>query len=80
MDKKLKWLHENAIRLVEGGSAWVDGHQVRAIKAPTFWFGCDICEMGCLCHRDGDSDMVDLCEEVDSVGKNRFYLELVEAK
>lgn len=80
MDKKRKWLHENAIRLVEGGTAWVDGHRVRAIKALAFCNVCDFCDMDCLCHRDGDSDMVNLCKEVDSVGKNRFLLKLVKAK
>lgn len=80
MDKKQKSLHERAIRLVEGGVVQVDGFAVRAIKAPIDESPCNVCDMDCLCHRDGDTEMPILCGVVDAVGKDGYYLKLVEAK
>lgn len=80
MDKKLKSLHERAIRLVEGGIVHVDGHAVRAIKAPIDELPCNVCDMDCLCHVDDDTEMPFLCGVVDEVGRDCYYLKLVEVK
>lgn len=80
MDKKLKSLHERAIRLVEGGVVQVDGYVVRAIKAPIDELPCNVCDMDCLCHRDDDTEMAYLCEKVDEIERDCYYLKLVEAK
>lgn len=80
MKKQLKSLHDRAIRLVEGGIVEVDGHTVRAIKAPVDEVPCFICSMDCLCHRDEDTEMTYLCEEVDNVGRDGYYLKLENSK
>lgn len=80
MKRKKESLHDKAIRLVEGGIVQVDGHAVRAIKAPIDENPCDVCEMDCLCHRLDNTEMAYLCEDVDVVGRDGYYLKLVLAK
>lgn len=80
MKRKQKNLHERAIRLVEGGVVSVDGNAVRAFKAPLDMHPCLICKMDCLCHRDEDTEIVCLCEEVDNIGKGSYYLKLENTK
>lgn len=71
-------IHEKAIRLIEGGIVDVDGHAVRAIKAPVEYCTCEVCDMDSLCHRG--TEMADICEECDSVGNWGYYLKLVNKK
>lgn len=80
MNKNTKSLHERAVRLVEGGIVEVDGLMVKAIKAPIDFYPCESCDMDCLCHKDDDTEMAYLCMEVDSVGRDGYYLKLVNDK
>lgn len=73
MKRKIESLHDKAIRLIEGGIVEVNGHAVRAIKAPVDYFSCDVCEMDCICHK-----FAFLCREVDMIGRGDYYLKLVQ--
>ena len=69
-------IHEKAIRLLEGGIVDVEGLAVRAIKAPIEFYPCEVCEMDCLCH--SDTEMVDVCDECDSIAEWGHYLKLIK--
>ena len=71
-------IHEKAIRLLEGGVVNVDGHFVRAVKVDVEFDICNECEMDCLCGLG--TDMLAVCIECDSIGKNGYYLKLVNKK
>lgn len=66
-------LHDKAVRLVEGGFVWQDGHYVGAKKVPLTLFPCEICDMDSICH----DEMVNLCEACDDLGQNCYRLYLV---
>ena len=71
-------IHEQAIRLIEGGVVNVDGHFVRAVKVNWESDTCDLCEMDCLCHFG--TEMLAVCIACDSIDTNNYYLKLVNKK
>lgn len=75
---KCNSIHEKAIRLLEGDVVNVDGHFVRAVKVNWEFDNCSLCEMDCLCQYG--TEMVSVCIECDSIGKNKYYLKLVNKK
>lgn len=75
---KGKMIHEKAIRLLEGGVVEVDGYSVRAIKAPIYYYTCEVCDMDCLCHKG--TEMALVCNECDSIGNWGYYLKLINRK
>ena len=70
-------IHEKAIRLLEGGIVWVEGHSVKLVQLPYVSDPCFSCEMDCLCHVGGD--ICSLCVECDSISNMDCLLMLVDA-
>ena len=68
-------IHEKAIRLIEGGQVYVDGHCVKMKQATGRLDCCLQCEMDSLCRRD--SEMMIVCRECDDIIGRDCYLELV---
>ena len=71
-----KQIHETAIRLLEGGREFYDGHWFRAIKVAGNILPCDQCEMDSLCTRE----VISLCAELDSIASSRCMLILADGK
>lgn len=71
-----KQIHETAIRLLEGGREFYDGHWLRAIKVSGNIMPCDHCEMDSLCNRE----VINLCAELDSIAGKRCMLILADGK
>lgn len=67
-------LHDKVIRLMEGGYVECDGHQVRAIEAPSDAISCDFCKMDCLCK----DEIAEVCSELCVFSRRDYYLELAE--
>ena len=71
-----KQMHETAIRLLEGGREFYDGHWLRAIKVSGDFMPCDHCDMDSLC----TGKIVRLCAELDWIADARCMLILADGK
>lgn len=60
-----EFLHQNAIRLLDGGAVEVDGYTVMLEGAYYLADPCNVCEVYSICHKY--SDMYYLCMECDFV-------------
>ena len=69
-------MHDKAIRLVEGGFVWHDGHFIGAKKVVSNDTPCDICNMDSICR----SEMMDICAECELIGKARYFLYLANRR
>lgn len=65
--------HEKAIRLVEGGFVWHNGHYIGAKKVISKDEPCFLCNMDSIC----DLEMTDLCGECECLTHDRYLLYLV---
>lgn len=72
--KKELTVHDKAVRLADGLFVEIDGHVVASRIAPDDLFGCDMCQMDCICH----AEMAEVCEEVDYIKQMDTYLVLAE--
>ena len=77
---KEEMVHLHAVRLMEGGHQWIDGHMLKAKKLyDTKWpyenhSPCCICKLDCIC-----CDLItDVCIEMDTFNKGTYILELVK--
>lgn len=71
-----KQIHETAIRLLEGGREFYDGHWFRAIKVSGDILPCDLCKMDSIC----TSEVASLCAELDAIACSRCMLILADGK
>lgn len=65
--------HEKAIRLVEGGFVWQNGHYIGAQKVISENEPCFLCQMDSIC----DLEMCDLCGECECLSHDKYLLYLV---
>lgn len=72
-------IHLHAVRLLEGGHQWIDGHMLKAKKLyDNKWpyersSPCNACELDCICR----GLITDVCNELDTFNKGTYILELV---
>lgn len=66
-------LHDKAVRLVEGGFVWQDGHYIGAKVVTSDEPTCFLCNMDSIC----DTEMGDLCVACESLTGDRYLLYLV---
>lgn len=64
--------HDKAVRLVEGGFVWQDGHYIGAKKVTSNDNPCDICHMDSICRME----MTDLCAACECLTNDRYLLYL----
>ena len=74
-NKKMN-VHDKAIRLAEGGHVECDGHYVKAKRLPRDLCACCSCTMDSIC----GENMIELCNETDSITGCNMCLELVNQK
>ena len=60
-----------AVRLCEGGTAWIDGHCLVAVENETDDCGCAICNLDSAC----TMNIVDLCVECEKLTHKHYYLD-----
>lgn len=71
--KKVKNLHELAVRLCEGGCVDFFGHAIRAkVVYAVDDCCCHLCEMDSIC----DNNFTDLCAECDGITHQKHILYL----
>lgn len=71
-EKEMKVLHENAIRLIEGGVVQAEGLFLKAVLYDGDDYPCSECEMDSLCH--WGVIIWRLCEECNSITEKKYYL------
>lgn len=71
-----KQIHDTAIRLIEGGREFYDGHWLKAIRVPNGFIPCEECKMDCLCM----GKMEELCMELDWISNANYMLVLADGK
>lgn len=69
-----KQIHETAIRLLEGGREFYDGHWLRFAFAFDDSTPCFECSFDCIC----TDKMKELCMELDFISQKRCRLILVD--
>lgn len=74
--KKEMTLHDQAIRLCEGGQIWFNQHSIRAEIVSEWCNPCMECEMDSICNMD----ILDLCAECDSITHKKHRLVLMDGK
>lgn len=67
-----KEIHEKAVRLVEGGHVWFEGHVIGARICNEDDNPCMVCAMDSIC----SMQMTDLCDECDTISRKRHFLYL----
>ena len=76
---KEEMIHLHAVRLLEGGHQWIEGHMLRAIKVydnkPPYkiYSPCSLCYLDCICR----GLITDVCNELDTFNRGKYILELV---
>lgn len=73
-----KSVHDQAIRLIEGGIEEIDGHYVALVHAPYIFDPCFVCELDCICHKG--NAFCNVCEECDSITNEDCFLVLMDGK
>lgn len=68
--------HDKAVRLVEGGFVWQNGHYIGALKVESEDEPCFLCNMDSIC----DMEMCDLCGECECLSHDKYLLYLVTYK
>ena len=71
-----KQIHKTAIRLLEGGREFFDGHWYKAMIVSGDIIPCEQCELDSLCNMQ----VVDLCGELEAITKKRCMLKLADGK
>lgn len=67
-----KEIHEKAVRLVEGGHVWFQGHVIGARMVYEDTDPCFVCAMDSICRMQ----MTELCGECEAISKKRYFLYL----
>lgn len=69
-------LHENAIRLLEGGIVWFDNHSLKLADITYDLQPCLWCDLDCAC----SESIKNLCQECDSITQSQHIMILSENK
>lgn len=71
-----KQLHDTAIRLLEGGREYYNGHWIRAIEVKDDVMPCTICYMDSIC----SIEFTKLCIVLDCISYKRYMIVLADGQ
>lgn len=69
-----KQIHDTAIRLIEGGREFYNGHWLRFALVLDGTTPCFECNLDCIC----TEDMYELCVELDCISQKKCKLVLAD--
>lgn len=64
-------IHDMAVRLCEGGTAWIDGHCLVAVECEPDVRGCDVCKLDSAC----SMKIAVLCGECEVLTDKHYHLD-----